>query len=97
MYGAGEVIELYVGFRFPILVESSTAWLSVNTLIGGKLWLWREQHEIGGSISAPVQTCAVLFSAIDIVMYDVGAEGAAFPPAENSRDAKGFTQKMSQR
>ncbi|CAM9804617.1 unnamed protein product, partial [Scytosiphon promiscuus] len=33
-YGAGENIDLYVGFRFPILVESDTAFLSVNTVAG---------------------------------------------------------------
>lgn len=35
-YGAGEQIELYVGFRFPILLESDTAFLSVNTVEGGE-------------------------------------------------------------
>ncbi len=35
-YGAGEVINLYVGFRFPVLVESDTASLYINTEAGGE-------------------------------------------------------------
>lgn len=35
-YGAGEEIDLFVGFRFPILLESDTAFLSVNTVGGGE-------------------------------------------------------------
>ena len=35
-YGAGERIDIYVGFRFLVILESSTAFLSVNTQAGGK-------------------------------------------------------------
>lgn len=34
-YGAGESIDIYVGFRFPVMVESATAFLYINTEAGG--------------------------------------------------------------
>ncbi|CAM9210897.1 unnamed protein product [Ectocarpus sp. 13 AM-2016] len=57
-YGAGEEIDLYVGFRFPILLESDTAFLSVNT-VGGEGGYPVELSRLDATENALVFTYAV--------------------------------------
>lgn len=54
VYGAGEPIDLYIGFRFPILLESATAFLYINTVAGGERVSCPSQSESKSDTSANV-------------------------------------------